>query len=126
MGVKRIKGYKPTVVDDIKFHSKLEAYFYECMRDKKFHMELQYKIILQPKFEFNGIKYREVSKIVDFAIHDVKHFIEIKGHETDKYKLQEKLVCYAISGQYPDWSYIKLKSKKEINDYVYSLQECKA
>lgn len=94
---------KKTVVDGIKFDSKLEAKHYKELKERERAGEIR-DLILQPEFELtpsfkkNGKTYRKTSYKADFSYFDIgmdKYIIEdVKGFRTDVYKLKRKLFEY--------------------------------
>lgn len=93
-------GAKKTTVDDIKFDSRLEAKFYEhlcSLRDAKlikgFEMQVRYEVI--PAYVSpTGKKIRKTEYVADFDVHHLNGDIEtvdVKGVETDVFKIKRKL-----------------------------------
>jgi hypothetical protein len=58
-------------------------------------LRLQYKFVLQPGYEFQGKKIREITYIADFVYWDVKkgYMIveDVKGYRTEIYKIKKKM-----------------------------------
>ena len=87
-------GATSTIIDWIKFSSKLEWRFYQYFIDKGIEiLELQPRFTLQEKFELNGDKIRAIEYVSDFKI---KHqgdvfYVDSKGFETADFKIKLKL-----------------------------------
>lgn len=99
-------GNSKTVVDGIRFDSKLEA---ERYRELKLlekagaikELELQPKFRLIPTFRKNGKTYRGITYIADFAYYDKdeRYIVEdVKGYKTKEYQIKRKMFEYF----YPD------------------------
>lgn len=87
------------IVDDIIFDSIKEANFYLELKirvkakDIK-SFELQPKFLLQDSFVKNGEKIRKITYIADFLIYHIngeKTVVDVKGYETQAFKLKRKL-----------------------------------
>lgn len=94
---------KKTEIDGIVFDSKAEANYYLVLKEKQdkgeiSQLELQPKYELIPAFEKNGKKYRKTEYRADFKYFDetLKKWIvtDVKGMETDVFKLKHKLFEY--------------------------------
>ena len=99
-------GNIKTTIDGILFDSKLESKFYEYAKllkaegkIKDFEMQTKYEIF--PAFRKKGKAWRKIEYVADFVIH---HFdgsievIDVKGVETDVFKMKHKMFEY----KYPD------------------------
>lgn len=93
-----------TIVDGIKFDSKLEAKRYTELKMMERtglikDLILQPVYELQPSFKKNGKTYRKITYRADFSyyrVNDDKRIVEdTKGFKTDIYKLKLKLFEYA-------------------------------
>lgn len=101
-------GNKKTVVDGIKFDSKLEANRYRELKllEKAGAikgLELQPKFRLIPTFRKNGKTYRGITYIADFAYYDEneRYIVEdVKGYKTKEYQIKRKLFEYT----FPDYT----------------------
>lgn len=99
-------GAVKTMVDGITFDSKMEARFYEFVKQMKadgkiadFEMQTRYEIF--PAFKKDGTTFRKIEYKSDFDIihHDGSlEVIDVKGVETDVFKIKRKLFEKA----YPD------------------------
>ena len=75
---KKVKYHnKKTIIDGIKFDSKLEAKRYQELKEMEEKgliraLVLQPKFQLIPKFQANGKTYRKCTYIADFSYYDVK------------------------------------------------------
>lgn len=95
-------GNKKTTIDGITFDSRMESKFYEYAKDlkaqgqiKDFKMQVRYEIF--PAFKKNGKTWRKVEYVADFVIehHDGRiEVIDVKGVETDVFKIKQKLFEY--------------------------------
>ena len=95
-----------TVVDGIKFDSKVESQYYSHLKQEKekglikdFSLQPAYE--LQPKFEYMGVKRLAIKYVADFLIHHndgSEVIVDIKGQPTTDAKLKRKLFEY----KYPD------------------------
>lgn len=92
-------GAVKTKVDGITFDSKLEARFYEFVKQlkkegkiKDFEMQSRFEIF--PAYVFNDKKIRKIEYVADFIVrhHDGEfEVIDVKGVETDVFKIKRKL-----------------------------------
>lgn len=92
-----------TVINGIKFDSKLEAKRYCELKlleraNKIKGLELQKEFELQPKFKKNGKTYRKIVYRADFSYFDIdkdKYIVEdTKGYKTKEYSLKKKMFEY--------------------------------
>lgn len=91
---------KKTVIDNIEFHSRAEARYYnelklrERAKDILFY-RLQPRFRLQDGFEKNGVKHRPIDYVADFEIHHNDGSIEIvdvKGAPlTQVFRIKQKM-----------------------------------
>ena len=123
---------KKTVIDGIKFDSKLEAERYEqlkileragVIRD----LELQPEYELIPSFRKNGKTWRRTLYKADFRYilaEDDSYIIEdVKGSTaviTDVFRLKQKLFEY----KYPDYT-ISIVTSKDIKKFQRETKVCK-
>ena len=92
-------GNKKTVVDGIKFDSKLEAEYYQLLKFKKAQghiqdFKLQPRYTLQETFKRDGKTYRSITYIADFEVlHNdgSVQVVDVKGMMTDVFKIKAKL-----------------------------------
>ena len=122
--IKRSKYWaKKTIIDWIKFDSKMEAdyYLYLLTKYKKSEIKLQPKFLLQSKYKNNKRKnIREINYIADFQIGNT--IIDIKWFETTDFKLKKKmfeyiyndfhLICITYVKKY--WGWIELEELKKL------------
>lgn len=91
---------KKTVVDDITFDSRKEAYRYLVLKGMEedgliegLRRQVRYELV--PAFDVDGKHYRPVYYVADFVYMDNetgKEVVEdVKGMRTDVYKLKSKL-----------------------------------
>lgn len=95
-----------TIVDGITFDSKKEAEYYcnlkllkQAGEIKDFGLQPRYE--LQPTFRKNGTTYKSITYVADFVIVNndgTTEIIDIKGVETQVFKIKQKLFEY----MYPD------------------------
>lgn len=104
---------KKTVIDGIRFDSKLEArrYIELQMLEKAGEISdllIQPEYVLQPLFRKNGKTYRKIVYRADFSYYDKrqgKYIVEdTKGFQTDVYRLKKKLFEY----RYPDLEIVEV------------------
>lgn len=97
-----------TTIDGIVFDSKKEAEYYCQLKLLKRAGEirdfgLQPKYELQPTFKKNGTTHRSITYVADFVITNndgTTEIVDIKGVETQVFKIKQKLFEY----MYPDLS----------------------
>ena len=95
-----------TVMDGITFASHKEAKYYGYLKTlmrlgEVIGIECQPVFPLQEKFIKNGVKYQAITYVADFrAKYSDGHeeIVEIKGFETQTWKIKQKLFEY----KYPD------------------------
>lgn len=95
-----------TTVDGIKFDSKKEADYYCQLKILKRAGEikdfgLQPRYELQPTFKKNGTTHRAITYVADFVIVNndgTTEIIDVKGVETQVFKIKKKLFEY----KYPE------------------------
>ena len=95
-----------TTVDGIEFDSRKEADYYCQLKllkrageIKDFGLQPRYE--LQPTFKKNGTTHRSITYVADFVIDNndgTTEIIDIKGVETQVFKIKKKLFEY----KYPD------------------------
>lgn len=98
-------GNRKVVIDDITFHSKMEADYYiylkELKKDKKIKgFELQPAYLLQDAFKYKNKTIRAITYIADFKVKYLNgdiEIIDIKGFKTNDFKLKEKMLKYLIA-----------------------------
>ena len=95
---------KKVEVDGIKFDSKAEAEYYLHLKEKVDNGEIrsferQIRMTLQEGFYLEGIKgkVRDITYVVDFVITKSDGsitYIDVKGIETDVFKLKRKMFMH--------------------------------
>lgn len=93
---------KKIIHDGITFDSKIEGDYYLYLKQQKEKgyikdFELQPEFILQPKFEKDGKKYHPIKYKADFRIihnNGLTEVVDIKGMETQVFKLKKKMYIY--------------------------------
>ena len=100
---KKSTYYDPDLNESLAFDSLKELDYYFILKDRLKRGEItdlrrQVSIIIQPAFNFNGKRIREITYRADFMYIDKKdglpHIIDVKGMRTDVYKLKKKLLLY--------------------------------
>lgn len=119
---------KKTIIDWIKFSSKLESNAYLYFKENNIKIvELQPKFNLQIKFEYEWVKYREIKYISDFIIKvwNINIIIDMKGMILPEYKLKKKLFLYKIWEFEKDFNiklkFIEAKSIKDLKEQLINL-----
>lgn len=132
-GVKTVKKVKKkskynnikTEVDGIKFDSRKEAdYYYQLKLLKRageirdFGLQPRYE--LQPTFEKDGTTHRSITYVADFVVVNndgTTDVIDVKGFETQIFKIKQKLFEY----KYPDKKLKVVKWKAAVEgDFYYA------
>lgn len=119
-------GAKKTVVDGIRFDSRVESLYYLYVKDLKEKGELKdFKLQpvyeLQPKYEYQGFKRRAINYKADFLLidnDDKETVIDVKGMPTSDAKLKRKMFEY----RYPDkdlkWIVRNLKRGSDTSGWI--------
>ena len=103
-----------TIVDGIKFDSRLEAQRYQHLRILEQAgviqaLTLQPEFELQPSFKKNGKTYRRIVYKADFSYYSVREgkviIEDTKGYVTKEYALKKKLFEY----RYPELTIREVK-----------------
>ena len=81
---------KPTVIDDIRFDSKKEAEYFAKLRMRRDAGEVLFFLRQVPLHLPGGAKY--VCDFLEFHADGTVHFVDVKGMETDVFKLKKKVV----------------------------------
>lgn len=98
----RVKAYVPTIVDGIRFMSKLEARWYSWLQDQRragliSDLEVHPRYDLQPKFEKEGRKERAITYTADFLItypDGLIEVVDVKGFSTPEFIRTKKMFDY--------------------------------
>ena len=105
-------GAEKITVDGIRFDSKIEAKYYEHLKDLKakeliINFELQPQYIIQPKFTNSfGKKIQAIILKADFLIYEIDNtltVIDIKGMATPEAKLKRKMFWKVYPGEELKW-----------------------
>lgn len=117
-------------VNNISFQSIMESRFYLRLLEMKAakqikSYELQVTYELQPKFKdkTSGKTVRAITYIADFVITDSNNkiiVVDVKGKETDVFKLKKKLFQY----KYPHIRFMCMRWVSKLNDW-FELDEIK-
>ncbi|WP_046721480.1 DUF1064 domain-containing protein [Heyndrickxia coagulans] len=92
-------GSKKVEIDGHVFDSKIEARYYEQLKwlqanDQILFFRLQPRYLLQEAFQKNGKTFRKIEYVADFEVHHLDGSIEVidvKGMETEAFKIKKKL-----------------------------------
>jgi hypothetical protein len=109
-----------TLIDGIKFDSKLEGACYVIAKD--YITELQPRFLLDPAFTVHGKKYRKIEYVADFVLNiNSKEFIvDVKGMETPVFKLKKKMFL----SRYPDKELVLIKNQKTMKAFLNAQVSC--
>lgn len=117
------KGKKKRTIDGHTFDSDLEYRYYKevvlaGIEDNTIEKcELQVKYLLQPKFEKNGKKYKEINYVADFVLYYTNGnvmVIDTKGLPDATSKIKKKLMDY----KYPNLNYIWVGYSKKLGGWL--------
>lgn len=110
---------KKTVVDGVKFDSKLELYCYELLKQNNIHFSFQYKVELVPKFKYNQENIRAITMVVDFVIYidNSEIYVDTKGLATETSKIKYKMLKNHLKERV-DTDVVWLKNKSEVNSFI--------
>lgn len=111
---------KKTIIDNIKFDSKLEGRFYQYFKNNKKIkiLELQPKFLLQEKFKYNWQTIRAIEYIADFKI-DVEwdiYYVDSKWFADSIFKLKYKLWLKRYGS---DNTLLVVKSIRELEKIIF-------
>jgi hypothetical protein len=106
---------KKTAIDGIVFDSKMEADYYQLLKEQQQtgevrFIELQPRYMLQPSFKKSGRTIRKIEYVADFLVtlSDGRvQVIDVKGVSTAVFRLKAKLFAY----HYPDLELLILTKK---------------
>lgn len=146
---KKVRNAEETIVDGIKFRSKLEAYCYNELVSNGFEPEYENK-----KFViFKGFKLRDnfhvymprskkhcrakdlmheyeravlpITYTPDFYLHvnDKNVFIEVKGNANDQYPLKRKMYFYAMNSGNDEAYFFEPHNKAQIAQLIEILHK---
>jgi hypothetical protein len=90
---------KKTEIDGVVFDSKIEARYYELLKEREEQGEilffrLQPRYLLQEAFKKDGRSFRKIDYVADFEVHHLDGSIEtvdIKGFITTDFAIKRKL-----------------------------------
>lgn len=112
--------HKKCIINDIQFDSLMEARYYVYLLEQKsfgfikdFAMQVRYTLMEKYKNKFTNKTIRPIEYLADFVVQKLDGTIEaidVKGQETDVFKIKQKLFGY----KYPD---IKLTCYQWSNKY---------
>jgi hypothetical protein len=81
---------KPTAVDEIRFASKAEARYYGELKIRQASGEVLF-FLMQVPFHLPG-KTKYVVDFVEFRADGTVHFVDVKGKETEVFRLKKRQV----------------------------------
>lgn len=117
----KVKNTTPTVINDITFKSKLEAYTYQKLIEA--NIEARYeedRFTLLPSFEFQNKKIRAITYKPDFVGNNF--IIECKGFATDAWHNREKLIKYYLLTNNLRYKYYIVHNHKEVDNAIKDIQ----
>ncbi len=76
--------------DGIRFQSKKEAKYYRELKARVFAGEVKYFLRQAPLHLHGGVKY--VCDFVEFWADGSVHYVDVKGHKTEMYRVKKRLV----------------------------------
>lgn len=98
----KVKNATKSIVDGVRFDSKLEKYLYDLLKGAQIDFEFQKVYILQDKFRYGTEAVRAITLTVDFLIPSKNMIIDSKGYANDvsplKYKLLKNLLWTENNG----------------------------
>lgn len=119
---RKVINATPTIVDNVKYRSKLEARCAQILKENNILFEYEpFKIEYIPKFEYKGTKYRAAYYTPDFVI-DNKYILEIKGFSTEVYKYKKKLVLLTLLKN-NNYDYTEIKTLIELRKWIIEYKE---
>lgn len=122
--MKRKYGNKKTIVNGVKFDSKLEQYCYGYLELTGVEFDFQVKVILIDKFRFNDKGVRATTLTVDFVVRKGEEtiYVDTKGFATEVAKLKYKMLKHKLKDE-ENVDVVWLKNKKEVNNFINNLKE---
>lgn len=117
---RKIRNATKTEVDGVKLDSKLEAYMYKLLRDKKINFETQKVFELQPAFRHSGSAVRRIDIKVDFFLPDHNLVIDTKGFQLADNKIKVKMLKYLWHLQGLPYEIMLPSNQKECNAIYYN------
>lgn len=107
-------------IDGIKFDSKMEGNIYGIIKENGLEYILQPKYLLQEKFRYNNKVVREINYIGDFdlKINNVVYTIDVKGMETQVFKIKAKMFLYRYGREI-----VRIKSMKHFREWLNEIRE---
>lgn len=117
---------KKTVVDGVRFDSRVESLYYLYVKDLKEKGELKdFKLQpvyeLQQKYEYQGLTRHAIKYKADFLVidnEDNETVIDIKGVPTSDAKLKRKMFEYRYSDKDLKWIVRNLKRGSETDGWI--------
>ena len=121
---KKVKNATPTIVDGIRFRSKLEVYTYEQLKKHKIIAEYEnVKFTLLDSFRYNNEAVRPMTYTPDFVGDDF--IIECKGFRNDAFPLRWKLFKYFLYMNKLKFDLYLPKNRREVDEVIETILEKK-
>lgn len=119
----KIKNATKVILDDIKFDSKLEAYFYKMLKINNIYHERQKIYKIQPGFRYNGKAIICIKIIPDFWLPHYNLLIDTKGFQTADSKIKWKMLKWWLynSSQPNLPEIVFVKNQKEADKIIIRL-----
>jgi hypothetical protein len=117
VGNKKVRNARETIIDGIKFRSSLEAFTYKLLIESG--LEFQYEpqsFELIPPFEYKGEKIRAATYKPDFV--GPNWIIEVKGFETDAFKLRWKMFKWRLSQSDTQYNLFLPKNQAQVREAI--------
>lgn len=117
---KKVKNAQQCVYNGIQFRSRMELKFAMLCDANLVPYEYEsLKLILMPKFEYMGRKFRDMTYTPDFVIG--KHLVEIKGFATSDYMVKRKIIANHLKDTEYQWH--EVKTVKDMNALINQLRK---
>lgn len=120
---KKIKNAQPTVYNNIKFRSKLEAECARIMDEKGIEYKYEpFSIELMPSFQYEGKSYRAWTYSPDFIVFN-SIIIEIKGFPNDLWGVKKKMILkYIVDNNYI-YEFYEVKNTNQLLKLIEELKQ---
>ena len=104
----------------IQFNSQIEATVYEILIQNNIKiLSIEPIFILQNKFEYKNIKYREIKYKSDLLVeyNGEEIIIEIKWFETPEWKIKKKLFIKKLKDEGSSYIFLVIKNLTQLKKY---------
>ena len=112
---------KKITEDGITYDSKRELAFKHLLDLNGIQYKMQVRVVLQPKFKYNGKAVREIAMVPDYMVTKGDRtvaIVDVKGMITDTYKLKEKMLkCKLLETGY-EVPIFTPNSKKQMEEVI--------